>query len=317
MKILKLIIALVFVVGLGYVVVSSQSPTRQESASQDSLQIVTALYPLADFAEQIAGDVPVTVTNVVPVGTEPHDYEPSPKDITTVLDADVLLILGGGFDTWAQELSPDVREAGGQALVLTDELTFAEAEHEDGEEEDHDHADEGIDPHIWLDLVQAQNIVALIRDAMMAADPEQARTYYVNANEYIAQLEALHQQYTAGLSRCSQNDIIVAHDAFGYLARRYGFKVHAISGLSPEAEPSLNDLAQLAQLAKELGTTTVFFESLINPDSAQTLADEIGAQTAVLDPVEGITAQASAQGQNYMSIMRDNLQALRLALVCQ
>lgn len=311
MKFLKIFVVLTVCVGLSVVVSRSQQQAQLRPLPNNSLRVVTTIYPLADFAQNVAGETPVTLTNIIPAGAEPHDYEPSPRDITTVLQADVLVVLGGGFDAWAQALTTDVRQAGGQVVVLTDSLQFAAPHGEDNEE------GMAIDPHIWLDPVEAQNITALIRDAMMAADAEHAREYYTNANAYAAQLENIHREYATGLSSCTQNDIIVVHDAFGYLARRYQFEVHAINGLSPEAEPSLKDLADLAQLAKQLGTSTVFFETLVSPELAQTLAGEIEAQTAVLDPIEGLSSEALAEGHTYLSVMRDNLQALRSAMLCQ
>jgi zinc transport system substrate-binding protein len=256
--------------------------------------VVTTIYPLEYFASVIGGDH-AEVRNIVPAGSEPHDYEPTPRQVAEVLEADVLVTIGAGLDAWAAE-------AGSDALTVT-ATEVVETTNED--------------PHVWLDPVLAQHIAFALRDAFTATDPEHARDYNANTEGLVAALQSLHDEYERAFVDCELNDIIVSHDAFGYLARRYEFTLHPIAGLSPEAEPSVRDLSNLAKQARNLGVTTIFFETLVSPDLAHTLASEIGAETAVLNPLEGLSGEEISNGEDYFSVMEANLQALQSAMLCQ
>jgi zinc transport system substrate-binding protein len=159
--------------------------------------------------------------------------------------------------------------------------------------------------------------VLSIQDALVQIDPEREKYYAANAEAYVQALMGLDDNYAASLLRCELNDIIVSHDAFGYLARRYKFNVLPITGLSPEAEPSVRDLTRLANDARELGVKTIFFETLVSPELAETLAKEVGAETAVLNPLEGLSEEELAAGENYLLVMEKNRVALSSAMLCQ
>ncbi|HRH31840.1 MAG TPA: zinc ABC transporter substrate-binding protein [bacterium] len=287
---------LAFVLWLGF-------PNADTGYSGDRIFAVTTIYPLQNFVERVGGDF-VYVSNVIPAGTEPHDYEPSPRDVSDVRQADLLVYVGQGIDAWAADAGPDITQNGGLTLS---------AERIAGVDADAENAD----PHVWLDPVIAQDIVRAIEQALIALDPDHATDYSTQADAYLAELVALDADYAHGLEKCELNDIIVAHDAFGYLARRYNFVIHPISGLSPESEPSVRDLTNLARDAKKLDIQTIFFETLVSPELAETLARELHAETAVLNPLEGLSAEELASGKDYVSVMRDNLSALRAAMLCQ
>jgi len=278
-------------------------PDAQNTSRGDRVFVVTSIYPLADFAENIGGNF-VYVSSIVPAGAEPHDYEPAPREVGQVLEADVLVYIGGGLDTWVEEVSDETTERGGRVLKMSEVVTFAS----DGE---------NVDPHAWLDPVLAQEMVTVIRDALIAADPEHTEQFTLNAAAYIQALRDLDVSYSAALKKCDLNDIIVSHDAFGYLARRYDFNILPITGLSPEAEPSVRDLSVLAREAEERGITTIFFETLVSPELAETLAKEVGATTAVLNPLEGLSPEELQAGDNYLSVMQKNREALSSAMLCQ
>lgn len=301
------IIALLFILWLGV------PSARQEALQGDRIFVVTTVYPVSDFVKNIGGDL-VYVSNAVPAGAEPHDYEPTPREVAQVLEADVFIYVGGGFDAWAEDLADEVVAEGGYTLGIEDRVQLAVTE-EDGEEEEH--AGEGVDPHVWLDPVEAQRMVEAIRDALIAVDPSHETQYRTYADIYIERLDELDVAYANSLDDCQLNDIIVSHDAFGYLARRYDFNVHPISGLSPEAEPSARDLVVLADEARELGVTTIFFETLVSPRLSETLAQEIGATTAILNPLEGLSEQELQAGDDYLSVMQKNREALSSAMLCQ
>ena len=261
------------------------------SSSGDT--VVAAFYPLAFAAEQIGGDE-VTVENLTPPGVEPHDLELSAGDIQTIGSAEVVLYLGSGFQP-ALEKAIDSTSANGVDLLAAVET------HEGGEEE------HGVDPHVWLDPIRYAAIAQRIGEEL------ERKT---EAAAFADRLEVLDGEFRRGLSGCEHDEIVTSHAAFGYLAERYGLKQVAITGLSPEAEPTPRDLEQVVDEVRAVGATTVFFETLISPRLAQTVAREVGAQTAVLDPIEGLAENEAAAGEDYFSVMRENLAALRKALAC-
>jgi zinc transport system substrate-binding protein len=262
-------------------------------SSSEGKTVVAAFYPLAFAAEQIGGDG-IDVKNLTPPGVEPHDLELSAGDIQTVGGADVVLYLGSGFQV-ALEKAIDSTSA--DAVDLLDVVKT----HEGGEEE------HGVDPHVWLDPIRYAAIAERIGKEL---DRE------TEADAFADRLRALDGDFRRGLSDCEHNEIVTSHAAFGYLAERYGLKQVAITGLSPEVEPTPRDLEQVVNEVRAVGATTVFFETLISPRLAQTVAREVGAQTAVLDPIEGLTEREANAGEDYFSVMRENLAALRKALVC-
>ncbi len=303
-----------------------------QPADDGRLQVSTTFYPLTYIAGQVGGEL-VHVRQITPAGVEPHDYEPSPMELAYVHASDVFLMNGAGLDPWGEAIIGELGAKGVVALRMTDELTLLEGVHEDHDghddgdvhaedahdQDDHsEHADETqYDPHVWLDPVRAQAIVERVRDAFVKADAQHADAYNANTTRTIAALQKLDQEFAAGLGQCGKRTIVTSHSAFRYLADRYRFETLAIAGLSPEQEPSPGRMAELSDLARDNGIKYIFFETLASPQIADTISREIGAQTLVLNPLEGLTPDDSAEGKDYVSIMKDNLQNLRTAMECQ
>lgn len=272
-------------------------PTVPES---ERISVVATIYPLAEFARQVGSEL-VDVQTLTPAGVEPHEFEPTPRAIAGVYEADVFLINGGGVDAWATTVASSAEQAGVQTIEMSTVV---------GEEAE-------IDEHYWLSPARVHMEVEVIRDALMEIDPEHANTYNENAERFISELETLDTEYKIGLASCEIDAIVTSHAAFGYLSHDYGFEQIPITGISPEEEPSAGTLAEIAETAKRQGVTYIFFETLVSPELAETLAEEIGAQTLVLNPLEGLTEEEMAAGKNYLSIMRENLVNLRTAMVCE
>lgn len=249
--------------------------------------VVAAFYPLAFAAGEIGGEA-VEVTNLTPAGAEPHDVELSVRDVELVRSADLVLYLGGGFQP---ALEDAVEGADAEALDLLAGLALREG-----------------DPHVWLD---PQRFAAIAARIGVALGREAA------GEELASGLRALDRELRAGLADCERRELVTAHDAFGYLAERYALEVHPIGGLAPEAEPSPRDLERSAELVRERGVTTVFVEPLVAADVGETVAREAGVETAVLDPLEGLTEGQLERGEDYLSVMRANLAALREGLGCR
>jgi zinc transport system substrate-binding protein len=254
----------------------------------DKRTVVAGFYPLAWAAEQVAASAVADfeVVNLTPAGAEPHDLELSPGDVETVRDAEVVVYVGGGFQP---ALEDAVTERVGPSLdvLLTAEET---------------------DPHVWLDPVRFARIVADVADAVGAAS---------TAGTSFLELNTLDDEYRRGLANCERRELVTSHAAFGHLAARYGLEQIALTGTSPEAEPSPRELEQLAERVRASGATTVFAEPLVSDRVSQTVAREAGVEVAVLDPLEGLSDERLEAGEDYISVMRDNLAVLREALGCR
>jgi zinc transport system substrate-binding protein len=287
----------------------TDTPKEESAALDGKLRIVATFYPLAAFARGVAGDL-ADVSAIVPAGIEPHDYEPTPQDVLSIRKADMFIINGAGMDNWAKKLRPELERIGKSVVVMEDSMTLLA--HDDEEV-----GGQAPDPHFWLDPLLAKRETETIRDALSLLDPDHAAAYAGNTDAFAKRLDALDQAYRTGLASCTRHDIITSHDAFGYLAKRYGFAAHPIAGLSPEEEPSPKRIAELSDLAKKLDTRYIFTESLVSPKIAETLAREAGARTLVFNPVEGLTPAEAAAGEDYFSIMQANLANLEKALECR
>jgi zinc transport system substrate-binding protein len=276
------------------------------NASDARVLVVASFYPLAFVAERIGGEC-VDVTNLTPPGIEPHDIELSPDAVESIATADVVLYLGGGFQPAIEDA---VRDASGEAVDLLGVVSTSPAEGEV--------AGEGliVDPHVWLDPGRFALIVEAAADAIDRAGAASSCDVAGAAASLRADLESLDDDFRMSLGGCERDLIVTNHAAFGYLASAYGLRQEAIAGLEPETEPSARRLASLIELVKREGVTTILTEELVSPDVAETLAAEAGVDTAVLYTIEGLTDEESAGGEDYLSLMRKNLETLRVALGC-
>jgi zinc transport system substrate-binding protein len=234
----------------------------------------------------------VDVENLTPPGQEPHDIELTPRDVGDVKDADVVLYLGHGFQPALEDAAHG--QQGAIDLLAGQKLRAASGS--------------GVDPHVWLDPTRLAAIATRVARAL--GRPGAARPL-------VRRLDALAGEYRSGLAHCRRHEIVTSHAAFGYLAQAYGLHQVALTGLSPEAEPSPRALERLVHEVQNTGATTVFYESLLSPRLAETVASEAGVQTAKLDPLEGLTKNEAAAGDDYFSVMRDNLASLKRALGCR
>lgn len=270
----------------------------QSDKNNDELTIVATFYPPAEFASQITKDK-FKVINITSGGVEPHDFEPSPQDIVKIQNADLLIINGNDFDHWAEELVEENKEI--NSINLSEYIT----------------SELGDDPHFWLDPVHAIVLVKAISEQIIEIDPEKEEFYIENTNKYIGELNKLDQDFRFGLENCSQRKIVVSHDAFEYLGDRYNIELINISGITPEEEPSAMKLAEISDKVKEYNIKYIFYETLVSPNLANTIAQETGADTLVLDPIEGLSNEDVLAGENYLTIMRNNLNNLKLAMNCE
>jgi zinc transport system substrate-binding protein len=279
---------------------------RSSAENDSTLSVVTAFYPLQEAAERVGGDR-VEVTNLTPAGVEPHDLELTPQAVADIQSADVVFYLGDGFQP---AVADAVEGAEGVAVDLLAGLPTVDPPEGVAE------PGLGVDPHVWLDPALYARMVTGVERALAQTDPSGASTYRSNAASFTAELERLGDAFEAGLGRCERNVIVTSHAAFGYLTAAYGLSQASISGLAPDAEPSAERLAELTDVVRREGVTTVFTEDLVSPKVAETLATEAGVTTAVLHTLEGLTVDEQAAGADYGSQMRENLRRLQVALGC-
>lgn len=284
-------------------------------AATKSVDVVAAFYPVAWVAEQIGGKR-VAVTNLTPAGTEPHDLELTPDQRDAIEDADLVVVMGSGFQP-AVEDAAEARDSGTLELLARLPIQGAGKQVADEHGDGNAHAEDGLDPHVWLDPTLMAAIVDEMTVALAKADPRGAARYEANADALKARLAALDERYTTGLAACDRTLVVTAHEAFGYLAEAYGLQQEGVAGLAPDAEPDPKRLAELTDLVEKKGVTTIFTEELVSPKIAQTLAREAGGlKTDTLNPLEGLTEKEMRRGDDYVTVMDRNLARLRAALGC-
>ncbi|TBL70114.1 zinc ABC transporter substrate-binding protein [Paenibacillus thalictri] len=297
------------------------SSAAAQANTAKKLKVVATFYPMVEFSKQVAGDR-AEVIGLIPAGAEPHDWEPSAKDMVQLKEADVF-VYNGIVEGWAEKALQSAANDKRLAVEASKGLDLIEGSEDEDEDEDHDHKadhnheaghDHALDPHVWLDPALAQKEVAAIQAAFEKADPAGKDEYKKNAEAYIAKLKDLDAAFKKDLSGVKHKEFVTQHAAFGYLAKNYGLTQVPIAGLSPEQEPSPDKMAGIVKFAKEKQVKTIFFETLVDPKIAQTIAKEIGAKTAVLNPLEGLTDEDKKNNLDYIGIMKNNLEALKKAL---
>lgn len=269
----------------------SATPSDGSTSPSNGPTIVAAFYPLAYAAEQVAGP-DATIINLTPPGAEAHDLELTAQQVAQIADADLVLYIPG-FQPAVDEAVE--QQAGDRALNVTAAITLLPG-----------------DPHVWLNPLNMATIGDEVA-ARLSSNSSSAATAEKGASDLRASMEALNAEWAAGTSACTIRDLVVSHEAFGYLAAAYGFTQVGIAGLSPEAEPSPARLAEVAKFVKDNGITTIYYETLVDPKVAQTVAAETGAATAVLDPLEGLP---EGYDGDYVTVMKDNLVEVRAGQGC-
>lgn len=278
------------------------------SDSKKKVTVTAAFFPLAAAVAQVGGSL-VKVTNLTPAGVEPHDIELNTQQAESVLDADLAVVVGNGFQPAVEDIAAD-RDGPTLNVLKALPINAGDKKVEEGDAT-------ALDPHVWLDPVLYQSVVDAIASALSKVDPDHAADYTANAVAYNAKLATLNTEYETGLANCSRQLLVTAHEAFGWLTQRYGLTPEGIAGISPDAEPNPQRLADLTDLVEKKGVTTIYTEDLVSPKVARTLAREAGGlKTATLNPLEGLTAKQIKAGATYISEMQDNLQAIQKGLGC-
>lgn len=319
--------------------------TSDGTSAGTELKIYASFYPIYDFTKTIVGDT-ATVENLMPAGSDLHDFEPSAADLVALHQADMLIYQGAGLEPWLDNVKATLEQDGANVTFVEaakdlpllsteteteDDHTATTDEHghevtpatdEHGHEvtpatddhDDHDETDEhaghdhgGVDPHVWLNPALAVRMMENIKNALSEKNPAEAATYQANYDAAKVSLEALDAEFRTKLSETSRKSFIITHEAFAYLADAYGLTQYGVTGVGVEQDPSPDRMAELVSLAKAEGITTIYYEASGSDKIAQTLASEVGAQVMPLYTIESPGADESG---NYLSLMRKNLENL-------
>ncbi len=285
---------------------SGQAPANVTAVKK--LNVVASFYPLADFAQNIGGDK-IQISTIIPSGAEPHDFEPTPSSIKMLIDADVLIYNGAGLEPWLPHLLEGVDNEGLSKVDTTAGIELLAA---DG----HRHDRGEFDPHTWLSPPIAKRQAKAIKDAFQKSDPSNSQYYGQNFAAYSEKLDALDFELKSAFSTCKRKDILITHATLSYFCKEYGCNQMAITGVNPEAEPSPAELIKIIEQAKEKNVRAVFFESLINPKSAELISKEINGYVLSFNSVHGLTDDEKERGEDYHSLMKGNIANIKKALDC-
>ncbi|MCR8642443.1 zinc ABC transporter substrate-binding protein [Paenibacillus sp. N1-5-1-14] len=329
------IMMLVFVTGCG--------TSNRAKLAEDKINVVTSFYPLYDFTKKIGGEH-VNVINLVPAGVEPHHWSPKSRDIKNVTDSDLFVYQGAGFEGWVDEFLKSLsKDAKVKPLMASEGISLIDADghshddgHDHGKEEAHDHPHEGhdhgkeeekahandghdhgvgqYDPHAWLSVKNSKKMAENIKNQLVAIDGANKADYEANYAKLAKQFDDLDAKFKAEIAKTARKDIVVSHQAFGYLAHDYGLTQKSIMGLTADAEPTAQQMKDINKFIRDNNVTYIFFEELVSDKLAKTLANDAGIQTLVLNPLEGLTEEQLNAGQDYFSVMELNLNNLLKAL---
>lgn len=299
----------------------------EDLPDEEKWQVYASLFPLADFAQKIGGER-VEVHHLMPPGVEGHDFEPKPKDMAALHEADLFIYNGAGYEAWIDKAIENL-EKGETHLVNATEglnlMTYEESghvhdqdddmDHEHANEESHDHDPGAYDPHVWLDPNLAKLQAIAIKDALISIDEAHAQVYETNYEELAAKFDALDAELRAISEQADRTEIIVSHAAFGYLTYTYGLEQLPISGLSPSDEPTQREMQHLIEFAEEHDVDYIMFETIVNSKVAEAIKNEVGAEALVLHPLENVTKEEHENGEDYFSIMEQNITNLKKAVI--
>lgn len=284
--------------------------------SKKMLKVMASFYPMYDFAAKIGGDKAEVIT-LIPSGTEPHDWEPAAADIRNLEEADLFIYSGAGMEHWVDDVLASldnknlISVEASKGVALRDGHSHSHEEEEGAGEPE----EEGqYDPHVWLSPLNAEKEMENIKNAYIKADPDNRDYYEANYELYASRFADLNQKFQDTLSSLPNKDIVVSHEAFGYLCDAYGLNQVGIEGLSPDSEPSPARMAEIIDFVRANHVRVIFFEELVSPKVAETIAKETGSSVQVLNPLEGLSDEELESGADYFSVMEENLKQLEAAL---
>lgn len=322
---MKLIKTLILTLTITALVGCNSNQVKEENpangSSQDKPKVYASFYPIYDFTSKVGGDK-IDLEQLVPAGVGSHDYEPTSQDLVKLQDADLLVINGNGMEGWAKDLTDSI----GDGLSLCDSSENIDPieghshSHEENHEEAHGHEEDGhdhgnLDPHTWTSPKNAKIQMETIKNALVALDPANKDYYEENYNKASQDLDKLDEEFRLAAKDFKYKDLVVTHEAFGYLAKDYGLDQMGIEALVPESEPSPARMAEIINFVKENNIHAIFYETSGKENVVDTIANETRVKTLPLNTLETITDKEKEDGEDYISLMRKNLESLKKGLM--
>lgn len=282
---------------------TTQPSLISSNTNQSRIKVVASFYPVYEFVKEVGGNK-VDVASLIPIGVEPHDFEPTIQQIQNADSADLVVYNGAGLEKWIDKTNAKFKVEASQGLSLL---------------MSNDTGTSGrYDLHVWLDPILVKMEIENIRDALVKVDPPNTQYYKANADRFIGELNDLDNKIKTELATCNKKDFIAFHNAFTYFANRYGLNQHSVQGLTPEGEVLPQRLQEVIQLARDLGLHTVYSEDLVDPRSSEVIAQEIpNGKVLILSPIEGINSEEQRAGIGYLNKMNENIENLKIGLECQ
>ena len=309
MSLKNIIFTFIIVLFISLLIITGKNRSVNENIKE--ITIATSTFSLYDIVKNIANDS-VDLFMILPSGVDAHNYEPTPKQVVKLYKSDLVIYSGAGLEPWI-----DAFEFQSKVIDISLHVKLKELnEHNNCDGHHHNHT-QNFDPHYWLDLQNMIMATEFITSELIILSPENKELYIKNKNIYIEKLKNLDEKYKNELAMCKLNTIVVNHNAFSYLSSKYGFKVKALSGFSPEAQPSAKNMANLIEYVKEHKISTIFFESFVSDKAIKSIANEAKVNIDVLQPLGNITADEAKQKLTYEDIMKSNLEKISKALECQ
>lgn len=300
--------------------------STEESKGENKLKVYASVYPIYDFTKKIAGDK-VDVEMIMPQGTEPHGWEPDSNAIKNLENADMFIYNGAGLESWTDKVLSSLSNKDLKAVEASEGVDLIKSTHtHDHEDEDHDHDHEHedhdheghhhgpMDPHVWISPKNAKIEMENIKNALVELDKDNADYYESNYKKYAKMLDELDAKYSESLGSLPNKEIVVSHEAYGYLCKDYSLTQIGVKGVNAETEPDAKKMAEIISYIKENNITTIFTEELIDPKVSNIIASETGCQVKVLSPIEGLSQEQVDNKADYFSIMEENLENLVGAL---
>lgn len=314
-KSLAIGIAIVTIISIA-IIIKANEPKQGVSLQEGKitkLKVVASFYPLYEFSKNVAGDK-AEVSIFIPIGVEPHDWEPSANDILKLKDSSIFVYNGAGMESFIDKLIDSGEYNNVKFVETTRGLNLIQTNDEHQKKPDNHTA---YNPHVWLDPILAKHQVMMIKDALINADPDNKKYYEDNANAYSDKLDELNSKIQMELSHCKKDTFMPFHDAYSYFANRYGLKTFPLSGVSPESEATAADLKEFVDFIQKNEIKIIYSEELVDPKLATTLAEGANAQVLIFSPLEGLTNQETLHGITYLDKMNENVQNLKIGLECK
>jgi zinc transport system substrate-binding protein len=307
----KIILILSFLLPVSLLMSACSNGKNQVEKKKDQLTIYTTVFPLQYFTSQIGGKY-VNVKTIYPPGADEHTFEPSQKDMMNLADSDLFFYIGLGLEGFVEKAKGTLKNEHVSLVPTANNLKLPKFD--DSLEEEHDHSNKDVNPHVWLDPIYSKEMAAVIRDRLIKQMPEQKELFNKNFQQLALKLDELNSNYKQTLTKAKHKKIIVTHAAFSYWENRYGIEQISISGLSTANEPTQKELEKIISVAEHEGLHYILFEQNVQSKLRKIVQKEIGAKALPIHNLAVLNNENINDKETYFTLMNKNLESLKIAL---